>query len=370
MINQGDLVYPPESDLLTPIIYYVIVHVSANMKQKTKKVTISEVAKEAGVSLQTVSRVINNRQEITPRTRQRVQEVIQRLRYQPNAIARSLSQRRSHTLGIVTSGLEYYGPARILVGVEQAANQQSLSILLNLLHQPESEDVGSIVNSLISRQVEGIIWAAPEIGNNRSWFREMLPQLAIPVIFLSTQPRDQIHVVEIDNRAGGYIATQHLLERGYRKIGLIAGPLTWWAASERRRGWQEALVAANVPFSDAQIVEGNWSAESGERGLHELMEKCPDVQAVFACNDQMALGVMRAAQRLEKRIPEDLAVVGFDDIPESPFYSPPLTTVRQDLYKLGKVAVQTFLQRRDAEQGGELNIPILLQPQLVVREST
>ena len=343
------------------------------MNTKTRQVTISQVAKEAGVSSQTVSRVINNRPEITSETRQHVQNVIKRLGYQPNAIARSLSQRRSHTLGIVTSSLEYYGPSHILIGVEQGANQQGLSILLNLLHQPESENIGGIVNSLISRQVEGIIWAVPEISNNRSWFRERLSELAVPVIFLSTQPRDDLNVVEIDNRNGGFLATQHLLERGYRKIGLIAGPLTWWAANERRLGWQDALVAAGVPFGDSQIVEGNWSAESGEHGLHNLLKKFPDVEAIFACNDQMALGLMRAARSLGKRIPEDLAVVGFDDIPESAFYYPPLTTIRQDLYELGHMAVQAFIRIRDAEQKGE-TIPepqaVWLQPQLIVREST
>src|SRR5574339_708626 len=118
-----------------------------------KQVTISQVAKEAGVSSQTVSRVINNRQEITPETRQHVQDVIKRLGYQPNVIARSLSQRRSHTLGVVTSGLEYFGPSHILIGVEQGANQKGLSILLSLLHQPENTNVESIVNGLISRQV-------------------------------------------------------------------------------------------------------------------------------------------------------------------------------------------------------------------------
>jgi LacI family transcriptional regulator len=343
------------------------------MKNNAKRVTISEVAREAGVSSQTVSRVINNRQEITTETRVRVQEVIHRLGYQPNAIARSLSQRRSHTLGVVTSGLEYYGPSHILVGVEQGANQRGLSILLNLIHQPESEDVGAIVNSLISRQVEGIIWAAPQIGNNRAWFQEMVPQLGIPIIFLSTQPNDVLHVVEMNNRNGGYMATEHLLQRGYRKIGLLAGPLTWWAARERRRGWEEALQAAGIPFSDSQIVEGNWSADSGERGLHALLEQFPAVQAVFACNDQMALGLMRAARKLGKRIPEDLAVVGFDDIPESAFYCPPLTTIRQDLYELGHAAVQVFLQIREAEHKSDSAVPaqtVWLQPQLVVREST
>ncbi len=343
------------------------------MKRKNSQVTISEVAREAGVSSQTVSRVINNRQEITPETRQRVQAVISRLGYRPNAIARSLSQRRSHTLGVVASGLEYYGPSRILIGVEQGANQQGFSIFLNLLHQPENGNIEQIVNGLISRQVEGIIWTAPEIGNNRAWFREMVPQLSIPVIFLSTQPNETLHVVEVNNRNGGYMATEHLLARGYRKIGLIAGPLGWWAANERRRGWQDALTATGISFDDTPMVEGEWSASSGEHGLHELLKKCPDVDAVFASNDQMALGLMRAAQSLGKRVPEDLAVVGFDDIPESAFYSPPLTTIRQDLYELGHVAVQTFVRIREAEQTGDLNTPaqtVWLQPQLVVREST
>jgi DNA-binding LacI/PurR family transcriptional regulator len=149
--------------------------------------------------------------------------------------------------------------------------------------------------------------------------------------------------------------------------------LTWWAASERRRGWQEALTAANIPFSDSQVVKGHWSAESGERGLYELVEKFPDVQAVFACNDQMALGLMQAARNLGKRIPEDLAVVGFDDIPESAFYYPPLTTIRQGLYELGQAAVQTFVRIREAEQKGEpapSAQTVWLQPQLVIRAST
>ena len=200
-----------------------------------------------------------------------------------------------------------------------------------------------------------------------------MPHLTVPVVFLSTLPKGDLHVVEIDNRNGGYMATQHLLERGYRNIGLITGPLSWWAASERRRGWEEALTAAGIPFSEAQVVEGNWSAESGERGLQELLAKSPDIQAVFACNDQMALGLMRAARSLGKRIPEDIAVVGFDDIPESSFYYPPLTTIRQALYELGQVAVQTFMKLREAQRRDEAPSPaetVWLQPQLVVREST
>src|ERR1041385_7864796 len=172
MDSGANSISPIDSDFI--ICYYVIVHVNDNMANKDRQVTISQVAKEAGVSSQTVSRVINNRQEISSETRQRVQEVIKRLGYQPNVLARSLIQRRSHTLGVVTSGLQYFGPSHILIGVEQGANQAGLSILLNLIHQPENQNIGPIINGLLSRQVEGIIWAVPEIGENRLWFRENL----------------------------------------------------------------------------------------------------------------------------------------------------------------------------------------------------
>ena len=337
------------------------------------QVTITRVAQEAGVSAQTVSRVINNRPDVSPGTRQRVQQVITRLGYQPNAIARSLIRRRSHTLGVVASGLQYYGPSSTVVGIEQGANALGYSLLLSLLHQPETEKVEQIIAALLARQVDGIIWAVPEIGNNRSWLQENVPHLAVPIVFLSMQPRAHLPVVAVDNWTGGRLATEHLLAQGYRTIGLITGPLDWWEARERKRGWHDALCAADIPVNDSLVVEGNWSASSSERGLFQLLEQCPGLQAVLASNDQMALGVLQAARRLNRRVPEDLAVAGFDDIPESAFFCPPLTTVSQNLNELGRTAVHVLSQIITARQQSDGAFPlesIWLKPQLVIRSSS
>jgi LacI family transcriptional regulator len=340
---------------------------------KNRRATIKQVAAEAGVSSQTVSRVINNRPDVLPETRERVQQVITRLGYHPNAIARSLIRRRSDTLGVVASGLEYYGPSHTLIGIEQGANQMGYSIFLNLLHQPEIVDVEMIVNGLIARQVEGIIWAVPEIGENHTWFKKAASRLAVPIIFHDMRPDTYLNQVGMDNKRGGQIATEHLIAQGYRKIGLLTGPLHWWSARERRDGWEEALKNAGISIDEALVAQGDWSATSGELGLYQLVEKCPDLEAVFACNDQMALGMMRAARRMGRRIPEDLAVVGFDDIPEAAFFNPALTTMKQDLFQLGSLAVSTLIQILKAGQRNE-TVPAMrppfIQPELVVRESS
>jgi LacI family transcriptional regulator len=338
-----------------------------------RPITISQVAVEAGVSSQTVSRVVNNRGEISPETRQRVKEVIQRMGYHPNVIARSLSQQRSHTLGVVASGIEFYGPSRSLLGIEQAANNLGYSILLSLVHQPKDGSFEKVYHNLISRQVEGIIWQVPEIGDNRAWLRQEAQQPTTPVIFMDMQPDMKLNTVSVDNFTGGLLATQHLVSQGYQKIGLITGPLNWRSALERMRGWQEALLRAGFPNDDRWMVEGDWSARSGEQGCIKLFESFPEMEAVFVSNDQMAFGVYQAACRLGKRIPEDLAIVGFDDIPESAYFCPPLTTVAQDLFELGKLAVQAFINIYETAQTGVLNPQpqtFVVQPNLVVRASS
>jgi len=340
---------------------------------KNGQITIAQVAKEAGVSTQTVSRVVNNRQEITPETRQHVQEVIERMGYHPNAIARSLSQRRSHTLGVAAAGIEYYGPSRTLLGIDQAANRLGFSIVLSLIHQPENGDVEKVFHSLISRQVEGIVWQVPEIGNNRAWLHKEVQRHSTPVIFTDTHPDKKLNTITIDNYSGGRLATEHLLSGGYRNIGLITGPQNWRSAQERKRGWQDALSAAGCLAQPRQIAEGDWSAGSGERAFHQLSQTFPEMDALFVCNDQMGLGVYQAAWQTGKRIPEDLAIVGFDDIPESAYFCPQLTTVRQDLYELGSRAVQALAHVLEAERSGELiheKQNWVLQPQLIIRQSS
>jgi LacI family transcriptional regulator len=342
-------------------------------RTQNRQVTIAQVAKEAGVSSQTVSRVINNRQEISQETRQRVQEIIKRMGYHPNAIARSLSQRRSHTLGVAAYGIEYYGPSRTLLGIEQAANQLGFSIVLSFIHQPEDGNVEKVFHNLLSRQVEGIIWQVPEIGDNCLWLRKEIQRHATPVIFTDMLPDKQFHTITVDNYSGGRLATEHLLSRGYRRIGLITGPQNWRSAQERKRGWLDALSAAGCSCEKRQIVEGDWTAGSGESGLNKLLETFPEIEAVFVSNDQMAFGVYQAACQIGRRIPEDLAVVGFDDIPESAYFCPRLTTMRQDLYELGNLAVQAFVNVLEAEQSGGPagnTQSLVLKPQLIVRQSS
>jgi LacI family transcriptional regulator len=338
-----------------------------------KGITIKQVALEAGVSVQTVSRVCNDHPDVAPETRRRVKEIVTRLGYHPNIIARSLIQQRSHTLGVVIAELDQYGPQRMLVGIERRANELGYSLLLRLIHQPELDQSERLLRDLMGRQVDGIIWAVPEIEDNLTWPHDKIPHFAAPLMFIGVESQPNLPVVSIDNQYGGCLATEHLLGQGYRHIGLITGPLTWWAAQQRRLGWQAALLAAGLTPTDSQIVQGDWSAASGQTALHQLLAQYPDVEAVFACNDQMALGVLQAAHQLGRRVPEDLAVVGFDNTPESAYFWPPLTTVRQHLLELGSVAVQELNRMVEARQQDEEAPPptaILLQPQLIVRKSS
>jgi LacI family transcriptional regulator len=343
------------------------------MAQK-RRVTIKEVAEAAGVSTQTVSRVMNKRPDVAPETLQRVQQIIKQTGYAPNALARSLIRGRSHTLGVVAYGLDYFGPSRVLTGIEQQANELGYSIFLNLLHQPETNRVDHLLDSLLARQVEGIIWAVPEIGNNRTWAHEKTPDLPIPVMFVSGMAGPtSLPLVGIDNRAIGTLATEHLLAGGTRRVGIVTGPLNWWEAQQRQQGWREALEKQGMAAENRLVAVGDWSARSGEQGLYQLLAQCPDIDAVFASNDQMALGILFAAHRLGRRVPDDLSVLGVDNTPESAHFWPPLTTIRQRLREAGAQAVTEIDQMlQKAKHDNNLDIPkvALLQPELVVRESS
>jgi LacI family transcriptional regulator len=341
--------------------------------RSSNRVTVKHVAQEAGVSTQTVSRVVNNVQGVLPETRKRVQDTIRRLGYRPNVIARSLIQQRSCSLGVVATGIEYYGPSRTLMGIEQKANTSGYSLNLSLLYQPETDDVLPLIDGFLSRQVDGIIWATQEIGNNLNWLdQERLP---IPIVFLETRSRPGVFSVNVDSRYGGQLAVRHLLSSGYRRIGVISGPLTWWSARERLQGWRDAMAEAALPADHRQIVEGNWSTGSGAQGVELLLKQYPEVEAIFVCNDQMALGVLQTSRKLGRRVPEDLAIIGYDDIPEAAYFWPPLTTIRQDLMTFGGTAVELIsrlITVRQEEGEGTIVDPetTWLKPELILRGSS
>ena len=341
------------------------------------RLTIKEVAEAAGVSTQTVSRVINNRPDVAPETFERVRQIISDTGYSPNMFARGLTQGRSHTLGIVAYGLEYFGPSRVLTGIEQQAAGMGYSISLNLIHEPETLDVEALLSSLVSRQVDGIIWAVPDVGDNRAWSNTAGMDRQAPVLMVGGMGgQSQLGSIGIDNAAIGRLATDHLVAGGARRVGIITGPMDWWEARQRQSGWRETLQEQGLPAADRQVVNGDWGATSGEQGLYRLLEQEPELDAVFASNDQMALGVLHAAHRLGRQVPDGLAVVGVDNIAESSHFWPALTTVDQPLRDAGALAVReldsAIRHARSARRGQEPSPAprLLLQPQLIVRESS
>ncbi len=335
--------------------------------------TINDVADAAGVSKATVSRVLAGQTKyMREETRQRVLDAIEALGYHPNNAARTLKSKRSYTLGVVGYGLDYYGPSNTLSGIEQEAGELGYTILLHVVRQAETDNVAELLKKMQSRYVDGIIWAVPEIGDNHAWLEDKALQPTVPIIFLTSVPRSDRFIVTVDNYQGGIIATRHLIAQGCQNIGLITGPLDWWEARQRKLGWKEALESVNLPRKEEFIVEGSWSAESGEHGLQRMLMRHPEIDGVFVSNDRMALGAIKMASELGRRVPQNLAIVGFDDVPDAAYFVPPLTSVRQDMLELGCRAVRKLGQIIEAQRDG-INIApetLMLQPEMIVRESS
>ncbi len=340
---------------------------------ENKRITIHDVAKAAGVSRQTVSRVLNDRPDVAPATRKRVEAVIQRLGYQPSAIARSLSQRRSFTLGVVTAGLKFVGPSRTLNGITQQAEELGYGLLLKELLSFDTNDTDPLLQWFLARQVDGILWAVPEVGENRAWLGEHLPRLPVPLILMTMEAREGFPIVSIDNYLGGRMATEHLIHTGHRNIAHISGPLDWWEARQRKQAWQDVLREAGLPLEERSCVEGTWSSGSGERAIRRLLSEYPEMDAVFAGNDQMALSVMQVACSEGISIPDELAVVGFDGISEAAYFWPPLTTIYQDQQALGMTAVNELVRMVNEMRQPDTAITpkqLLIEPELIVRQSS
>ncbi len=337
------------------------------------KITIYDVAKKAGVSRQTVSRVLNNRPDVSADTRIRVQEIISEFSYRPNAIAQSLSRQKSFILGVVSAGLKYTGPSRTLSGITGKAEELGYGLLLKELASFSSNNVHPLLQWFMSHQVDGIIWAAPEIEENRYWIKDLLPEINIPIIFLTMEKQENVTIVTTDNFIGAKMATEHLIQLGRKNIGHISGPLDWWEARQRKSGWEMALKESGRTVTDRMWTTGNWSSKSGKTAFTELMDKYPDLDAIFVGNDQMALSVLQSAYEMGRRIPDDLSIVGFDGIPESEFYCPSLSTVYQNQNELGSVAVAELVAQVEKKLSENKIIEpkyITIKPELIIRQSS
>ena len=242
------------------------------MRQRAGRSTIKEVASAAGVSTQTVSRVLNNRPDVASETRKRVKDIVRELSYQPSALARSLISQRSYTLGVVTAGLRYIGPHHTLSGIASAAENAGYSLILKELLNFDTNDVGPIFRALLSRHVDGIIWAVPKVGDNHDWVNSLPLDVEVPIVYLTTEPQENNPIVSINNYTGGQIAVSHLLEQGYQNIGHISGPMDWWEARQRMIAWKDTLKDAGFQVKDNQWIEGNWTSASGAQAMKNLLE--------------------------------------------------------------------------------------------------
>jgi DNA-binding LacI/PurR family transcriptional regulator len=336
-----------------------------------KRVTIKDVARAAGVSTQTVSRVMNNTSYVSAHTRKRVESVVHELGYRPSTLARSLIQQRSYTFGVVTFGLKYIGPSRTLNGIADKADEHGYMLLMKKMDNFDSARIDQVIDSLLARHVDGIIWVVPQVDENQAWLNE-IKNLPVPLVFIAMEARPGYAGVSIDSYQGAQMATRHLIEQGCRHIGHIAGPQNWWEARLRRQGWQDCLQDAGLPYSERQWAQGNWSSASGAVAANSLLDQFPEMDGIFVANDQMALSLLSEACRRGIRVPDHLAVVGFDGIPESEFFYPPLSTVSQNPQVLGGKAVEILVELIEASRDKK---PVesqfsLIQPTLIVRESS
>jgi DNA-binding LacI/PurR family transcriptional regulator len=329
---------------------------------RRRRPSIADVADFAGVSHQTVSRVLNHHPSVREITRARVLAAIDRLGYRPNTAARALASGRSKTLGVVALDTSLYGPVSTLFGIQGAAQRAGYFVSVVAVHSIERASLTEALRRLTAQSVDGIAIIAP-FGAARDALSDLVT--GIPVVAVEGDTGADISVVMVDQVAGAKLATEHLLSAGYETVFHIAGPEEWLEAKGRVTGWREALEAAGADVLPP--LSGDWTARSGyEAG--QVLAKIPDARAVFVANDQMALGVLRALSERGRRVPDDVAVVGFDDIDESAYFIPPLTTVRQDFQRVGTAAVQVLLEQLAA--GTKRKQRVVIEPELVCRQST
>ncbi|WP_193789983.1 LacI family DNA-binding transcriptional regulator [Streptomonospora alba] len=303
---------------------------------------MADVARLAGVSHQTVSRVLNGHPNVRTETQARVQAAIEELGYRRNSSARALVTRRTGVIGVVAFDTTHYGPAQTLSGIEHAARADGYFLSVVTLQTVTRQAVSEAMDYLAQQSVEGYIVIAPK----RAVVEGLAGQPADrPVVAVEGGEAPDLPVACVDQEGGGYLATRHLLDQGHRTVHHIAGPDDWLESEGRIAGWRRALAEAGAPVPEP--LYGDWRPRSGYR-IGAQLAGDPDVSALFVANDQMALGALRALGEAGVRVPDDVSVIGFDDIPESEFFTPPLTTVAQDFSEVGRRGIELLIDMLEA----------------------
>jgi LacI family transcriptional regulator len=338
------------------------------------KSTVTDVARRAGVSVGTVSNSITGKRPVAPETHERIKAAMKELGYQPNLMARALVNNRSHVISVVVrelSDLGLYAYNSAMTSIQHEAVKLGYSIMLHFVNSRSEKEVLAILNNIRARRSDGVIWAIHEEEGDREWIRTIGPENFPPIIFLNMHPITGLNVVSIDNCLGAQLAVSHLVEQGRKKICIITGPAKWWETECRLGGWRDTLAQAGLENDPSLVVEGDWYAASGQRGMQILLDRRPDIDAVFASSDLMALGAIHTANSRGLTIPGDLLLVGYDDIPEAASFWPPLTSVKQDFSGSGQIGVDMLRELIETPT----QEPIAprqetIQPKLIVRRSS
>jgi DNA-binding LacI/PurR family transcriptional regulator len=326
-----------------------------------KKANIYDVAERAGVSHQTVSRVLNNHPNLKLSTREKVEMAIRDLEYHPSHAARQLVTSQSNLIGLLLTESDLYGPSSILNAMEREARSAGYSVLsISILaDDPQSWQEG--IEQLRRLDIDGVMTIAlPQVVIDE--VSKAIPR--VPLVVIDTEPSEEFDVINIDNVNGAQFAINHLIESGHTKIVHVSGPANAYEAQMRRRGYEQSMKRANL---NSEVIEGDWSIETGFRIGKELAKRSVLPTAIFCANDHLALGILKALHIAGIHVPSEVSLIGFDDIPESSYFTPALTTIKQDFNSLGMTAMNKLLSQLKESSDHET---LMIQPILVVKEST
>jgi LacI family transcriptional regulator len=327
--------------------------------------TIVDVARESGVSYSTVSRVLNNYEYVKPATREKVLQAAQRLGYVPNQQARSLAGGRSNLIGVLVPGLDNGYIIEIVRGIDEELAQAGYNLILYTTHRHEGREA-EYISGIVNGAADGLLLVVPMIS---ATYLEVLHQRNFPCVLIDqSDPAAQNTCVYASNVEGAYAATRHLIELGHRRIGFITGLMGLQSAVDRLQGYTNALNDHGIARDDRLIVHGNFMESGGRGAANTLLDLDPPPTAIFASNDLSAFGAIAAIRERGLRVPEDISVVGFDDLPQARMSYPRLTTVHQPIEEMGRIAVRMLLQQIETPDSAPTRV--MVETHLILRDSS
>ncbi|RAO99180.1 hypothetical protein PW5551_05360 [Petrotoga sp. 9PW.55.5.1] len=333
-------------------------------KNKNSRLTIEDIANIANVSKATISYVINEKPGVSKEVRQKVKKIIEEYNYVPNSAARGLAGEKTHFIGLVIPDISDIFYANIIRGVEKTSNK--LGFFLNLLTtHAQAEREQQVIKLFNKSMVDGLIVMAYYLKDQ---YIDILTESGIPFVFIDYPPKnEEIYSVLVDNESGAFEATEYLIFLGHKKIAFLEGSKVAWDSKARFEGYLKALKAHSLEFNPNLVENGNFTKEEGYLATKRLLIKKEKFTAIFSANDQMAIGAIRALKEAGLKVPDDISIVGFDNIEASSIIEPPLTTVSQPIYEMGKKAVDVLVKLINKEEVREKKI--MLKTKLIERHS-